>query len=588
MLYSLLQQVGATDRQWGRERLICGGTPIKTFASAVCVLALLGTGAAAQTFDDLKKDGNGGSTDNILTYGMGYHQQRYSPLKQINKQTVKRLVPVWNLSLDNNWGEQAQPIVYNGVMYVTDAKATVAIDVATGKQIWKQTLDWPPETPRVICCGVSNKGAAIYNGKVFRTTLDAHVIAYDAKDGKELWKSKAAEWKEGFSLTVAPLVVNGVLVTGISGAEFGIRGFIDGWDTETGKHLWRRYTIPARGEKGNETWPQNNNAWEIGGGSAWITGSYDPELDLMYWGIGNPAPWASQSREGDNLYTSSVLAMRPTTGEIVWHYQFTPNDAYDYDACWELINADIDVGGQKRKVIMQLNRNGFLYVIDRANGKLLAANAYEKVNWASRVDKETGRPIETEIAKSIRAGNATEHWPSTRGGKNWPPAAFNPETGLLYANTLHEGRMYKHLEIKPHVVGQRYQFIENLPLPRAADEPIGYMEAIDPLTAQKKWRTPLMDFQIWSAMLATGGGLLFTGKETGEFIAVDADTGKIVWQFQTGSGINAMPVTYTHQGRQYVTVLSGIGGLYWNIARERLKDKVPQGGSVWTFALLPE
>jgi alcohol dehydrogenase (cytochrome c) len=561
---------------------------MKTFAPAICVLALLSTGAAAQTFDDLKKDGNGGSTDNILTYGMGYHQQRYSPLKQINKQTVKRLVPVWSVSLDNNWGEQAQPIIYNGVMYVTNAKATVAIDVATGKQIWKQTLDWPPETPRVICCGVSNKGAAIYNGKVFRTTLDAHVIAYDAKDGKELWKSKAAEWREGYSLTVAPLVVNGVLVTGISGAEFGIRGFIDGWDSETGKHLWRRYTIPARGEKGNETWPQDNNAWEIGGGSAWITGSYDPELDLMYWGIGNPAPWASQSRDGDNLYTSSVLAMRPTTGETVWHYQFTPNDAYDYDACWELINADIDIGGQKRKVIMQLNRNGFLYVIDRTNGKLLAANAFEKVNWASHVDKETGRPVETDIAKSIRAGNATEHWPSTRGGKNWPHAAFNPETGLLYANTLHEGRMYKHLEIKPHVVGQRYQFIDNLPLPRAADEPIGHMEAIDPLTAQKKWRTPLMDFQIWSAMLATGGGLLFTGKETGEFIAVDADTGKIVWQFQTGSGINAMPVTYTHQGRQYVTVLSGIGGLYWNIAREQLKDKVPQGGSVWTFALLPE
>jgi alcohol dehydrogenase (cytochrome c) len=561
---------------------------MKILVSAACVLLLLGGGASAQTLDDLKRDGNGGSTDNILTYGMGYHQQRYSPLKEINKQTVKRLVPVWNLSLDNNWGEQAQPIVYNGVMYVTNARATVAIDVATGKQIWKQALDWPPETPRVVCCGVSNKGAAIYNGKVFRTTLDAHVIAYDAKDGKELWKSKAAEWKEGFSLTVAPLVANGVLVTGISGAEFGIRGFIDGWDPETGKHLWRRYTIPARGEKGNDTWPQNNNAWEIGGGSSWITGSYDPELDLMYWGIGNPAPWASQSRDGDNLYTSSVLAMRPATGEIVWHYQFTPNDAYDYDACWELINADIDVGGQKRKVIMQLNRNGFLYVIDRVNGKLLAANAFEKVNWASHVDNETGRPVETDIAKSIRAGNATEHWPSTRGGKNWPHAAFNPQTGLLYANTLHEGRMYKHLEIKPHVVGQRYQFIENLPLPRAADEPLGHMEAIDPLTAQKKWRTPLMDFQIWSAMLATGGGLLFTGKETGEFIAVDADTGKVVWQFQTGSGINAMPVTYTHQGRQYVTVLSGIGGLYWNIAREQLKDKVPQGGSVWTFALLPE
>jgi alcohol dehydrogenase (cytochrome c) len=552
--------------------------------AAAAVLAA-GGAASAQTLDELRNDGR--NSDNILTYGMGYHQQRYSPLNQINARTVKRLVPVWNLSLDNNWGEQAQPIVYNGVMYVTNARATVAIDVATGKQLWKHTLDWPAETPRVVCCGVSNKGAAIYNGKIYRTTLDAHVLALDAASGKELWRSKAAEWKEGYSLTLAPLIANGVLITGISGAEFGIRGFIDGWDPETGKQLWRRHTIPARGEKGNETWPQDNNAWEVGGGSAWITGSYDPELDLMYWGIGNPAPWASQRRPGDNLYTSSVLALRPKTGEVAWHYQFTPNDAYDYDACWELIVADIKVQGRNRKVVMQLNRNGFLYVIDRANGELISAKAYGKVNWASHVDMKTGRPVETDIARSIRDMKATEHWPSTRGAKNWQHAAFNPKTGLFYANTMHEGRMYKHLETQPYVVGQRYQFIENLPLPRAADQPVGHIEAIDPLTAEKKWRVPLMDFQIWSAMLASGE-LLFTGKETGEFIALDAATGKQLWQFQTGSGINAMPVTYTYKGRQYVTVLSGIGGLYWNIAREQLKDKVPQGGSVWTFALLPD
>jgi alcohol dehydrogenase (cytochrome c) len=559
---------------------------MKTIASAAAVLLLLGASASAQTLDDLKKDGK--NTDNILTYGMGYHQQRHSPLKQINKQTVKRLVPVWNLSLDNNWGEQAQPIVYNGVMYVTNARHTVAIDVGTGKQIWRHTLDWPAETPRVVCCGVSNKGAAIYNGRIYRTTLDAHLLALDAQTGKEVWKSKVAEWKDGFSLTLAPLIANGVIVIGNSGAEYGVRGWIDGWDPETGKQLWRRYTIPARGEKGNDTWPQNNNAWELGGGSAWITGSYDPELDLMYWGTGNPAPWASQTRPGDNLYTSSVLAMRPKTGEIVWHYQFTPNDPYDYDACWELINADIDIGGAKRKVIMQLNRNGFVYVIDRTNGKLLAANPFEKVSWASHIDKETGRPVETELGKKVRAGEAIEHWPSARGAKNWPHAAFNPETGLLYANTMHIGMMYKHLETKPHVVGQRYMYMENLNMVRPHGQPIGHMEAIDPLTGAKKWRTPLHDYQIWSAMLSTGGGLLYTGKETGEFIAIDADTGKIVWEFQTGSGINAMPVTYTHQGRQYVTVLSGVGGLYWNIWREQLKDKVAPGGSVWTFALLPE
>jgi alcohol dehydrogenase (cytochrome c) len=566
--------------------LVSGEELMKLVATASAVLLLASGAAGAQTLEDLRNDGK--NPDNILTYGMGYHQQRYSKLDQVNARTVKRLVPVWNLSLDNNWGEQAQPIVYEGVMYVTNARATVAIDVATGRQLWKHSLDWPAETPRVVCCGVSNKGAAIYNGKVYRTTLDAHILALDAKTGKELWKSKVAEWKDGFSLTLAPLVANGVLITGISGAEFGIRGFIDGWDTETGKQLWRRHTIPARGEKGNETWPQDSNVWQTGGGSAWITGSYDPELDLMYWGVGNPAPWASQSRAGDNLYTSSVLALRPRTGEIAWHYQFTPNDAYDYDACWELIVADLDVQGKKRKAVMQLNRNGFLYVLDRTNGALISAKPFEKVNWASHVDMKTGRPVETEIAKSIRDMKATEHWPSTRGAKNWQPAAFSPKTGLLYANTMHEGRMYKHLETKAHTVGQRYQFIENLPMPRAAGQPVGHIEAIDPLTAEKKWRVPLTDLQVWSGMLATGGDLLFTGKETGEFIALDAASGKQLWQFQTGSGINAMPVTFTHKGRQYVTVLSGIGGLYWNTNREVLKDKVPPGGSVWTFALMPE
>src|SRR5262245_51262851 len=221
---SLIRQAGPNRPRPSQPHQ--GATPMRLIASAASILLLLGAAASAQTLDDLKNDGK--NTDNVLTYGMGYHQQRYSPLKQVNKQNVKRLVPVWNLSLDNNWGEQAQPIVYNGVMYVTNARATVAIDVATGKQIWKQTLDWPPETPRIVCCGVSNKGAAIYDGKIFRTTLDAHVVAYDAKDGKELWKSQFADWKDGVSLTLAPLIANGVVVVGNSGAEFGVRGFIDG------------------------------------------------------------------------------------------------------------------------------------------------------------------------------------------------------------------------------------------------------------------------------------------------------------------------------------------------------------------------
>jgi alcohol dehydrogenase (cytochrome c) len=554
------------------------------FGAAVILAGLAIGGAAAQTLDELKADGT--NPDNVLTYGMGYHQQRYSPLKQIDRTTVKRLVPIWNLSLDNQWGEQAQPLVRDGVMYVTNAKFTVAIDVASGRQLWRTPVEWLPETPRVVCCGVSNKGAALYDGKVYRTTLDAFVVALDQKTGKEIWKQKVAEWKEGYSMTAAPLLANDVLLTGISGAEFGIRGFLDGWDPQTGAHLWRKFTVPAPGEPGSETWPKDSDAWTHGGGSTWITGSYDPALDLVYWGTGNPGPWASAPRPGDNLFTASVLALRPKTGEVVWYYQFTPNDKYDYDGCWEIILAEIPVDGKPRKVAMQLDRNGFLYVLDRATGQLLSAKPFERINWASHVDMATGRPVETDLPRRLNDGEQVELWPTQRGGKNWPHAAFNPETGLLYANTMHSARLFKHLPVEPYVQGTRYQFIENLPAPQPAGEPIAHVDAIDPMTAQQRWRAPIADHPHWSAIVATAGGLLFTGKETGEFIALDSDTGKTVWQFQTGSGINAQPITFTHDGRQFVTVLSGIGGVYWNQAREALKN-VPQGGSVWTFALMP-
>jgi alcohol dehydrogenase (cytochrome c) len=555
---------------------------IRRLALVSLVLSLGVISASAQTLDDLKNDGK--NTDNVLTYGMGYQQHRYSPLKQIDKTNVKRLVPAWNLSLDNQWGEQAQPLVYEGVMYVTDAKATVAIDVETGKQLWKTPVDWPSDVPRVVCCGVSNKGAAILNGKIFRTTLDAFVVGLDMKTGKETWRQQAADWKQGYTMTAAPLIANGVLITGISGAEFGIRGFLDGWNPETGAHLWRRYTIPGPGEKGSETWPADDS-YLHGGGSTWITGSYDPDIDLVYWGIGNAGPWNPTKRPGDNLYSASLLALRPKTGEIVWHYQFTPHDMYDFDATWEPILADMKFDGQQRKVVMQLNRNGFLYVLDRTNGNLLSAKPYETVNWATQIDMKTGRPVETDVSKKLLAGEQVELWPSTRGAKNWPHAAFNPETGLLYANTMHQASLYRFVPVGPLVPGTRYQFIENKIVPHAPGEAVGHVDAIDPITGEQHWRAALLDHPQYSSIVATGGGLLFTGKETGEFIALDADTGKTLWQFQTGSGINAQPITFTHNGEQYITVLSGVGGQYWNAAREALKN-VPQGGSVWTFKLM--
>lgn len=550
-------------------------------AVSLMLVALAGCAGPGPTQSQLSRDGQ--NTANVLTYGLGYNHQRYSTLDQINRSTVQKLAPVWTSPLDNDLGEQAQPLVYEGVIYVANARWTYAFDALSGRELWRTAVEYPAETPRVVCCGVSNKGVALYAGKVFRTTLDAHVVALDMKTGKVAWKQKAAEWKEGYSQTVAPLVANGVVITGISGAEFGIRGFLDGWDPHTGKHLWRRYTTAGPGEKGRETWDPPES-YRHGGASTWLTGSYDPALDLVYWGTGNAGPWNPVARRGDNLYAASVIAVRPKTGEIVWHYQFTPNDAFDWDAVMELILADIPVNGRVRKVAMQMNRNGFLYVLDRTNGELLSAQPFEKVNWATHVDMKTGRPVESEEARKLRAGAAIEMWPSIRGAKNWPHAAFNPHTGLLYANTNHGYSTYRFTELPPYKPGVRYQGIENAYPPVNKGDVVGHIEAIDPLTAKPKWRIPQHDHQVASAMLATAGGLLFTGKHTGEFIALDQTDGRTLWEYKTTSGVNSMPITWSHEGRQYVTVMVGLGGLYGTRSRAALKH-VPLGGSLWTFAL---
>ncbi|KAF3996717.1 PQQ-dependent dehydrogenase, methanol/ethanol family [Glaciimonas immobilis] len=548
----------------------------------LAVLCAIGTlPLNAQTLENLSADS--AHPENVLTYGMGYEQQRFSTLKQINKKNVKKLVPVWALSMENDSGEQAQPLVMDGVMYVSDAKWTVAIDALSGKQIWRTAVDFDPDTPRVVCCGVSNKGVALYNGMVFRGTLDANMVALDQKTGKEIWKTKVSDWKDGYSITGAPLVANGVLMTGVSGADFGVRGFVDGYDPATGKQLWRRYTTAAPDEKGGDTWTVEN-AYKTGGASTWLTGSYDPVLDLVYWGTGNAAPWNPNSRRGDSLYAASVIAMRPKTGEIVWHYQFTPNDMFDFDATSEMILGDLKIGGKPRNVLMQLDRNGFAYVLDRANGKLLAANPYGKVNWASHIDMETGRPVETGIAKSLRNGESAEIWPSIIGTKNWAHAAFNPHTGLLYANTLHMSSSYKLDTVAPYKPGMRWLGVKDVKIAFEPDAPHGFMAAIDPMTGIAKWKVPLNDSANWSSMLATAGSLIFTGRHSGEFIALDADTGKTIWQFQTSSGINASPITWSMNGKQYVTVMSGFGGLGKRWVGPSAKN-IPQGGSVWTFAL---
>jgi len=542
-------------------------------------LLALAASAPAQSLDALKNDA--ATPQDVLTYGMGYNNQRYSPLQQINTKSVDKLTPVWSYSLNNPQGQESQPIVYDGVMYVTTHNTTVAINPLTGKQIWKQEIELPQDVFRMACCGILNRGAAIYEGKLYRSTLDAHVIALDAKTGKQLWKSKAADYQNGQAMTAAPLIANGVLMTGIAGGEYGTRGFIDGWDPATGKQLWRMYTTAAPGEKGGDTWP--GDTAQKGGAPTWLTGAYDPELDLVYWGTGNGGPWNAEARKGDNLYICSVLAFRPKTGELVWHYQFSPNDLYDYDATEVGMLVDLKVNGEKRKVLAQANRNGFFYVLDRATGKLLAANPYVKVNWADKIDLASGRPVESEVTKRIRAGSDEMVWPSVVGGKNWTPMSWNPATGLAYANTLNLSWPYQ-LAKPEYKKGEWYLGANFRGVDMPKTEPHGYLSAIDPMTGKAKWQMPWPGQPSMAGTLSTGGGLVFTGAATGEFMAVDANTGKTLWQFQTSSGIIGLPITWEQGGKQYVTVLSGSGGVWALLGDERMGN-VPAGGSVWTFAL---
>jgi alcohol dehydrogenase (cytochrome c) len=546
----------------------------------VCA-ALLGFWAApvlSQTTDELNNDGK--NTENVLTQSMGYDRKSYSPLHQINKSNINRLVPIWNASMMNELGELAAPTIYNGVLYAINGKWSFAIDVETGRQIWRTPVKIEEGNKHVAF----NRGAAtIYNGKLFRVTIDNHILALDMKTGREIWNQKFADSSEGYYATGGPIVANGVLISGVSGGESTTRGFLDGWDPDTGKKLWRRYTIPAPGEPGSETWPKNSDAWKYGGGPTWRSGSYDPELDLVYWGTGNAEPYDPKPREGlDSLYTSSILAIRPKTGEIACYYQYTPNDVYDVDGTDENVLADVQIGGQRRKVMIQANKNGFMYVLDRTNCKLIAAYPYVKVNWATRIDLETGRPVLTDVQKRFLAGEEVEIWPSR--GTNAVPIAFNPNTGTVYASTWNIPRLQKLAPPEPQIIGGATTGVEAKQPDMKPGDVFGHFLAINPVTGEKKWEIPLTELPSSAGMLATGGGLIFTGKMTGEFLALDEETGKTLWQFKTGSSVNSTAITYTHNGRQYVTIASGLGGA---LATRYGAAKVPAGGSIWTFALMP-
>ncbi len=554
----------------------------------LAVLLLMGsTLAAAQTADELLNDGK--NTENVTTFGMSNKLQMYSPLKQINKSNVRRLVPLWSTGTMSDTGELAQPAIYNGVMYIVNGNWTFALDVATGKQIWRTQVEYDRAVLRISNAGAIMRGSpTIYNGKLFRLTLDAHILALDMKTGKQIWKTAFADFKEGYKGVVAPLIANGVLISGTTGGEHATRGFLVGWDPETGKELWRTHMIPAPGEPGHETWPKTADstpdAWKTGGGSTWLNGSYDPELDLVYWGVGNSGPYDAKYRgNGDALYTNSVIAIRPKTGKIEWHYQFTPNDLYDADGNNENVIADVRIGSQMRKVIMNANKNGYFYVVDRTNGKLIAAHPMTRINWATHIDLKTGRPVLTDVADRLMKGEEVEVYPQR--GTNAIMFAFNPKSNLAYINTWDLPRIQKFVPYKFQKLGEPNTATAGRSAPIKPGDVVGYQVAMDVVTGKFKWKIPITDIPNAASLMVTDGGLVFTGKPTGEFIALDEETGKQLWQFKTTSSINAPPITYTHKGVQYVTVASGLGG---SVISRIVAPLVPRGSSVWTFALMPE
>ena len=511
-----------------------------------------------------------------------YSSTRYSPLAQVNTSTVKRLVPVWSFSFGVLDAQNTTPLVLDGVMYVTSSHGKIfAVDARNGAPIWSYSHPLPEGIGKMLCCDLGNRGAALYKDKVYYTTPDAHVIALDRATGKVAWDVTVGDWTKAYTMTVAPLVVKGKVVVGMSGAEYPTRLYIEALDPDTGAQVWRRYTIPAPGEPGHDTWGNTDpDIWKFGGGSAWITGSYDPTLDVLYWSTGNPNPdWDGFGRVGDNLYTNSTLALNPDNGEIKYHYQYTPWDVWDFDGVNETILADL---GDKR-VWLHGDRNGLLYQVDRTNGKLIWGKEISKVNWMTGFTPE-GRPIINQDKVPTYTKKAKDVCPASEGGKWWNPMAYHPELKMVFVPSR---------EICVDILAGKSERVEgkyNLGIAEA-DWIKGYGQLVgfDAVTGEKAW-TVKAPSPFTSGVLTTGGGLVFAGTPEGEFNAYDAKSGKRLWSYQTGSGIVGSPMSFSIDGRQYIAVPSGWGGwtgwATWGGkgGAPHLKDN-RKGGYVTVFAL---
>jgi len=557
--------------------------------------------AATARVDGAAIVANARTTKDWPSYGLDYSETRFSQLKQIHAGNAKDLGLVWSYNLESNRGVEATPVVVDGVMFVSASWSVVhAIDVRTGKRLWV----YDPQVDRGAgykgCCDVVNRGVAVWKGKVYVASYDGRLIAIDAATGQKSWEvDTIIDRKFSYTITGAPRVFKGKVIIGNGGAEYGVRGYITAYDAESGQQAWRWFTVPGDPSKPFEdesmakaakTWDPAGKWWEFGGGgTAWDTMTFDPELNLMYVGTGNGSPWAQKKRSpagGDNLYLASIVALNPDTGQYVWHYQETPGDNWDFTSTQPMILTDLTLQGKKRKVILHAPKNGFFFVIDRTNGEFISAQNFTEVNWAKGYDKN-GRPIETDIARV--ADRPTEIIPSAFGARNWHPMSFNPQTGLAYMPvqgvpvTMLDNKEWKFNAqnvFEPHSgLGWNLGKVLNAEPPKS--KPFGQLVAWDPVKQAPAWKVDHVG--PWNGgTLTTAGNLVFQGTADGRFVAYDARNGTKLWEAPTGTGVVAAPATYEVDGQQYVSIAVGWGGVYGLAARH--SDRAGPG-TVYTFAI---
>ncbi len=527
---------------------------------------------------------------NWLMIRRTYDGWGYSPLDQITPANVQKLRPAWVFSTGETKVHEAAPLINNGVMFVsTPNNQVLAIDATTGNLLWRYRKIRPAGA---FVPHETSRGVALYGGRVYFAAGEAVLVALDAKTGKEIWTAPVADNKSGYYITLAPLIADGKIMVGASGGEFGIRGFVAAFDPESGKELWRTYTIPAPGEPGSETWPKGDQ-WKTGGGSVWVTGNYDPSTNVAFWGVGNGGPWMGDQRPGDNLYTSSVIALDAATGKIKGHFQYHPNDSWDWDEVSPPILVDFQRGGRTIKGLIDIARDGYMRFLEGHDGPIhfIDGKPFVKQNVFLRLDPETGR-AQVDPAHKPGTGKTAQFCPSLWGGKNWPPIAFSPKTRMIYVpanENMCETSTGQPVEYAPGRAFTGVQF--DFSVTPGADH-FGEVQAWNVDTGQRAWTHTYAKSPNWGAMLATAGGLVFSGGTTDRhFHAFDASTGKLLWEFPTNSGILAPPASFAIDGKQYIAVHVGWGGDARSMQASLNRiypgeyPEVPEGGAVWVFAL---